>query len=166
MGLPLVALLALVATFGTGGAAAVIDRASGRIPNALLAAGTSVVVGMMAAEAIATSPSHAVGALVGVLVVGAPLFFIAVLTNRRALGGGDVKLAALFGMSLGFVDAIGPKAMLGCTLLAWIVLAMRPRRGERFVFGPAVCTAGCASLALLLMIHVAGVQLSIFRPTA
>jgi hypothetical protein len=70
IGLPFVARAVLVVAFGVGGAAAVIDVASGRIPNALLATAAAAVIVLTAVQATTTSAEHAERAIVGALVVG------------------------------------------------------------------------------------------------
>lgn len=78
------------------------------------------------------------GVLMGVLI---PLFFMAliIITKGKGMGGGDVKLGAFLGISLGF-----PKGILAVSLAfftgagaALILIFLKKKKfGENLPFGP------------------------------
>jgi prepilin peptidase CpaA len=93
-----------VAVLALGAAAAAIDSATRRIPNALTVA--SAVAGVLFAAA--TGGVHGLGWSVAGWFVGLLLFLP--LFALRAMGGGDVKLLAAFG------------AWLGPALVCWVAV--------------------------------------------
>ena len=172
-------LNALVAV-GVSFAAAIIDHRTGCIPNRLVAIGAAIAVGTrLWLAAFLNGPSAIFSALI-VSVLGAlacgliPL----ALYLGRGMGGGDVKLLAVCGISLG--PTIGLEAELyafglgalyafgraayggvlwqtlrGSTLL--LTNPIVPRRFQKQVapsvltpirFGPAICCGVVASIAL------------------
>lgn len=155
--LPAFLLLALV-----GPLLAAVDLASSRLPEALTlptAAGTGA---LLAAAAAATGSWADLGRAV---VAAAALFcgyLLLALTSGNRLGGGDVTLAGVLGLALGWVS--WPAVLLGA-LLPWLVQApfalrlrldRRPGRRTELPFGPALLAGayltllGPAALAALL----------------
>ena len=139
-----IALIALVhaALIGIGGWLAVIDARSHRLPNRIVLPTLGVLIALAAVDALATGRSaELVRALLGMLILGA---FYAVLRgiSRAGMGGGDVKLAALIGLVLGWHGwqalEIGAASafVLGALYAIVLVALRRAHRRTRIAFGP------------------------------
>jgi leader peptidase (prepilin peptidase)/N-methyltransferase len=154
----------LGAGFALVGLLAGIDWASGRIPNQLVLPGLAAAVAIIAIATPAVgSLSLLVGAATGVLVVAGPLTLAALVSDRQAVGGGDVKLAALVGMLTGVVDVLAAETALAVVLAGWVLLALSSRaRGRRmFVLGPVLAFAGLVGLAVAALLSAQGVDVKL-----
>ena len=100
-----------------------------------------------------------------VLIAGAPWLAVALATSNRGVGGGDVKLAALLGLSLGQIDLLAVEIQLALALLTWVVLAIiaRRRQRDRFVFGPALVGSAIAAVVVCAILQRSGLVLDIQR---
>jgi leader peptidase (prepilin peptidase) / N-methyltransferase len=142
------------------------DLATGRIPNrqvtwALVAGGLLMAVSTVAFGSV----DLLTRSLLGVLVAGVPWLVAAIATNNRGVGGGDVKLAALLGLSLGQIDLLAVEIQLALALLTWVVLAFITRRRgrDRFVFGPALVGSSIAAVVVCAILQRSGLVLDIQR---
>jgi leader peptidase (prepilin peptidase) / N-methyltransferase len=124
-------------------AAAVVDRAEGRLPDGLVA-GTAAVPVVLVVFGIVGWP----GTLVGAAVTLGPLLAVH-LVSPAVIGFGDVKLAAALGGVLGVIDWRGGIAALaigsGCALLT----AAATRR-RAVPLGPGLVAGACVVLVALL----------------
>jgi leader peptidase (prepilin peptidase)/N-methyltransferase len=112
------ALPVLLAVAVVGLVLAVVDLACLRLPDPLVvAAGTLALGGLTGAALLAGTPGRLVGALVGAVLAGAAHVLLALLPRSR-LGFGDVKLAAVLGLPLGW---LGRDALLTGLLLAHLL---------------------------------------------
>ncbi len=116
------------------------------IPNRLVYPG--------AALALSAAPLLPAESYTSALTGGAvalTLFTLVYLVHPHAIGEGDVKLAALIGLGLGFPDgltALFLGALLG-GLAAGAALALRRvRLGSTMAYGPYLC-AGAVAVGLL-----------------
>ena len=140
--------------FGALGVAlAAIDIAVQRIPDRLTLPAYPVLILLLAAAALL---GHQGGDLVRALLGGlllAAAFLLMALLRPGQLGGGDVKLAGLAGLTLGWLG--WPALLLGtvlgfvlCAIYGLVLLAMR-----RVTLAGAVCfgpfLVGGAILAML-----------------
>ncbi|MET8122673.1 prepilin peptidase [Micromonospora sp. NPDC005189] len=148
------ALPVLLAVAAVGLVLAVVDLACLRLPDPLvLAAGVLALVGLTGAALLAGTPGRLVNALVGAAVAGAAHVLLALLPRSR-LGFGDVKLAAVLGLPLGWLgrDALLTGLLLPHLLHGGLVLgllaARRVRRDTLLPLGPALLAG--AWLAVLL----------------
>ena len=88
--------------------------------------------------------------LLSALVYGGGILLISLaldrVLGRESLGGGDVKLIAVVGLYLGFIQ--GLFAIIFACLLGLAMLAFRRRRGggETLPFGPAIAASAGAML--------------------
>lgn len=126
--------------------AALVDRRSGRLPNALVAAAAGL--GAVACDAADTGAA----AILGVTVAATPLLIMH-LAASSALGFGDVKFAA----SAGIVVAAQhwPSAVSVPLLALLIALASRfaGRQRER-PFGPALLVGAAVAVAVASFVPV------------
>ena len=109
-------LLATWALFAVAGIAlVVVDVRTRRVPDVIVVPGLLAVVVLLTAEAVRIGdPSRAVGVAGGAAAAFAAFLALHVI-RPAALGGGDVKLAALVGAPLGWW---GPEAVASGLLLA------------------------------------------------
>jgi leader peptidase (prepilin peptidase)/N-methyltransferase len=137
----------LPALCATGGAlvAGIVDARTGYIPDRV--SGATALAALLLAAACGTVPA----ALCGALAAGGALLALYVLTNRRGLGLGDVKLAAAIGLGFGpgaSIVALGAAFLAGGAYASWLLLARRARRGDAVRFGPFLA-GGALAVALL-----------------
>lgn len=139
-----IALLSLVhiALVGIGGWLIVIDARTHRLPNRIVLPTLAALLVLTAIDALATGQSrHFIRAVLGMLILGG---FYAVLRgiSRAGMGGGDVKLAAVIGLVLGWHGwqslAIGAAAafVLGALYALVLILLRRADGATRIAFGP------------------------------
>ncbi|MET8083491.1 prepilin peptidase [Micromonospora sp. NPDC005237] len=138
------ALPVLLAVAAVGLVLAAVDLACLRLPDSLVAAaGLLALGGLTGAALLAGTPGRLVGALVGAAVSGAAYVLLALLPGSR-LGFGDVKLAAVLGLPLGWLgrDALLtglllPHLLHGILVLGLLV-ARQVRRETLLPLGPAL----------------------------
>lgn len=139
--------------FSTLLAVSVVDLRIFRIPNRIVfpALGVTVVLVVIASYVLAPSNSIALDAIkhaaVGMLTYFA-ILFVFHMVYPRGLGFGDVKLALLMGLSLGWLGSSADQAaylafialFFGCVLGIVFGLGMRfiKGKGGAFPFGPAL----------------------------
>jgi leader peptidase (prepilin peptidase)/N-methyltransferase len=90
-------------------------------------------------------------AILGVLVLSAFLFLIYILSRGRAMGLGDVKLAALIGLMLGLASGIAALIIafiIGAVVSLAIVLVRKKKLKDAVPFGPFL-TLGVLSVIFL-----------------
>lgn len=121
---------------------AIVDARTHRLPNRIVLPAYPVALGLLALACLAGWPW---GALLRGLVGGAALFgfyLLLRLVQPRGMGGGDVKLAGLVGLHLGFLGweqlAVGAFAgfLLGGLYGVLLILTRRGRGTSRLAFGP------------------------------
>jgi leader peptidase (prepilin peptidase) / N-methyltransferase len=137
-----------------GVALAAIDITVHRLPNRLTLPAYPVLIALLAVAAIA---DHDVSALVRALLGGVALaggYLLLALLRPGQLGGGDVKLAGVAGLALGWLgwSTLISGAVLGFLLSAVVSLALLTLRRitlrSEICFGPFLL--GGALLAILL----------------
>ncbi|MFI6782255.1 prepilin peptidase [Micromonospora sp. NPDC050276] len=131
-----------------------VDLVCLRLPDPLvLGAGLLALGGLTAAALLSGTPGRLVGALGGATVAGVTHVLLALLPGSR-LGFGDVKLAAVLGLPLGWLgrDALLAGLLLPHVLHGGLVLgllaARKVHRNTLLPLGPALLTG--AWLAALL----------------
>ena len=138
------ALLALVhvALVGIGGWLVVIDARTHRLPNRIVLPTLAALIALAAVDALVAGRSGAlVRGLLGMVILGG---FYAVLRgiSRAGMGGGDVKLAAVIGLLLGWHGwqalLIGAASafVLGALYALGLMLLRRADATTRIAFGP------------------------------
>ncbi|WBB65825.1 A24 family peptidase [Micromonospora sp. WMMD812] len=133
---------------------ALVDLACLRLPDPLVGLAALIAgVGLTGAALVAGTPERLLGALGGAAVAGAAHVLVALLPGSR-LGFGDVKLAAVLGLPLGWLGwpalwlgLLLPHLLNGVLVLA-LLATRRVRRDTPLPFGPALLAG--AWLATLL----------------
>jgi prepilin signal peptidase PulO-like enzyme (type II secretory pathway) len=90
-------------------------------------------------------------AILGALVLSAFLFLIYILSRGRAMGLGDVKLAALIGLMVGLASGIAALIIafiIGAVVSLAIVLVRKKKLKDAVPFGPFL-TVGVLSVIFL-----------------
>lgn len=83
------------------------------------------------------------------IVVGGGIFLVIILASGGGMGGGDMKLGAMFGAFLGWklgLVALFIAVLLGGATAVALLVAGRVRRKEPIPFGPFLAVGGAASL--------------------
>jgi leader peptidase (prepilin peptidase)/N-methyltransferase len=150
-GQPVAAAFGFLATLGI--ALGAIDIAAHRLPDRLTLPAYPVLIVLLGAAALVSHQgSHLGRALLGGAALGAAFLVLALLRPGQ-LGGGDVKLAGLAGLALGWLGwhTLILGAALSFVLCAVISLALLATRrlslGSSICFGPFLL--GGAILALV-----------------
>lgn len=119
-----------------------LDLACHRLPDIVTVPTAAVLVaGLLVASSWTGSWSDLVRALLSGLVLGAAFLALA-LISPRSLGLGDVKLAALLGLFLGWFGwpavavAVIATFLLGGLTALLLVLSRRATRSTELAFGP------------------------------
>lgn len=150
-GQPVVAAFAFLGAVGV--ALAQVDAAVQRLPDRLTLPAYPAVIALLAGAAVAdhAGSSFARAVFCGLILTAA--YLVLGIASRGQLGGGDVKLAGLIGLSLGWMSwqTMITGACLGFVLAAVAGLALlaagRASRRSLISFGPFML--GGAFLALL-----------------
>ena len=162
------ALLALVAFLYLSAisiALALIDLDVHRLPNAITLPGYAIGAALLVPAALlAGEPGRVLGAAVGMIALAGFYLLLAVI-RPGGMGMGDVKLAGVLGLFLGYlswgaliVGALGAFLLGGIFSLALIV-ARRAGRASRIPFGPWMLAG--AWLGIIAGDWIAGGYLSI-----
>jgi leader peptidase (prepilin peptidase)/N-methyltransferase len=129
-----------------------IDLAHHRLPNALVLPSYPVGLALLGAAALARGDGDGyVRALAGMATLYAGYFVLA-LAHPAGLGFGDVKLAGLLGLYLGWLgwDVLAVGAVLGVFAggLAGLLLLLtgRATRRSAIAFGPAMLAGAFAAV--------------------
>lgn len=140
------ALPVFLALAAVGLVLASVDLACLRLPDPLvLTAGLLALAGLAGVAVLADDPAGLLGALAGAVVAGAAHVLLALLPGSR-LGFGDVKLAVVLGLPLGWLgrDALLTGLILAHVLHGALVLgllaARQVRRDTLLPLGPALLT--------------------------
>jgi leader peptidase (prepilin peptidase) / N-methyltransferase len=154
---PELPLYVALAVYGTGLGA--VDLICHRLPTMLVYAGLAVGLLGFTAVAAGTGEWGALGRAVLGSAALAAVFLALYLVPGQNLGFGDVRLAGLLGLFLGW---LGWPAVIWGALLPWLVnapvtlgllLARRVHRKSRLPFGPAML-AGAVLATLVAALRV------------
>jgi leader peptidase (prepilin peptidase) / N-methyltransferase len=131
----IVFLSALVAVTG-------IDLAHQIIPDRITLPG--ILAGLVAN--LATGRVGLVDAVLGI-AIGGGLFLVIIVASRGGMGGGDMKLGAMFGAFLGWqvaLVALFIAVLLGGIVAVALLLSGRVGRKDPVPFGPFLAAGGAA----------------------
>jgi leader peptidase (prepilin peptidase)/N-methyltransferase len=115
------------------------------IPNTISLPG--IVLGL-AASLVPASPVHFLNALIGALL-GGGIFYLVAVVSKGGMGGGDIKLIAMFGAFLGWQKClltIFAGVLLGSVVGIVLILLKRKGRKDPIPFGPFLCIGALVSL--------------------
>ena len=148
------ALAAFVYLGALGVVVSVIDLHTHRLPNRIVLPSFPVVVALLAVAAGMQGRWWSLGraALAMALVVG--FYLVLGLAFEHGLGLGDVKLAGLLALALGWLGwaevATGVLAAWGLAALAALAVhLMRPRQRDRaMALGPFLCLGALAAVVI------------------
>lgn len=138
----LIELVAFLYLGAIGVALALIDRDTHTLPNRIVVPGYVVGVVLLGASAVLRGDP---GALLRAAIGGAALFlfyFVVAVAAPRGMGFGDVKLAGVLGLFLGYLGwaqlVVGAFAafLLGGLFAVGLLLARRAGRRSGIPFGP------------------------------
>lgn len=134
--------LAHVALLGIGGWLVVIDIRTHRLPDRIVLPTLVASIVTAAIDAVATGEGGPLTrALIGMLVLGG-FYAVLRLISRSGMGGGDVKLAAVIGLVLGWHGwqalAVGAASafVLGALYALVLILLQKANGATRIAFGP------------------------------
>ncbi|MDI6791287.1 MAG: prepilin peptidase [bacterium] len=106
----------------------------------------SIIIGLLATKIPGQTPDWQISfwpALIGMVVGGGAIYFLLVISpfifGKEGMGGGDVKLAALMGVFLGWQKvflALFFGAAIGSVVGLSLIGLGRAKRGEYIPFGP------------------------------
>jgi leader peptidase (prepilin peptidase)/N-methyltransferase len=149
---PVLPLFVALVVLGT--ALGAIDVASRRLPTEIVEPAIAAGAVLLAVLAAATGQWGSLGrALLGAVALGA-VYFLLHLAPGRPLGFGDVRLAVLLGLFLGW---LGWAEVVWGALLPWLVnvpvvlaalLTRRADRKSRLPFGPPMLAGALLAIVL------------------
>jgi leader peptidase (prepilin peptidase) / N-methyltransferase len=140
-------------------ALATIDIDTQRLPDRLLLPYLAASIPALVAVAVVLrEPERITAAYLGAVAYFGFLFFVHLVLGPRAIGFGDVKLAAVMGLYLGFVVTSGGQALalvmwsmlIGFTggALIGIVLLIAHGRSRHYAFGPFLALGAIVAMLL------------------
>lgn len=131
-----------VALFAVGCRLVVIDIRTHRLPDRIVLPTLGILVILVAVDAAVAAESGAtVRALLGMLILGGFYAVLRVL-SRQGIGGGDVKLAAVIGLTLAWHGwqalAVGAASafVVGALYAMGLMVLRRADGATRIAFGP------------------------------
>lgn len=137
-----IVVIAHLVLFAIGCRLTVIDVRTHRLPNRIVLPTLLAVFGLLVVDALSSGRSAPlIRAVLGMLML-AGCYAVMHLVSREGMGGGDVKLAAVIGLVLGWHGwqalAVGGAAafVLGALYAAILIAARRARGSTRIAFGP------------------------------
>jgi leader peptidase (prepilin peptidase)/N-methyltransferase len=123
----------------------VIDLKIQIIPNVISLPG---ILAGLAASLVPLSPVHFWNSLAGMLL-GGGIFYLVAVVSKGGMGGGDIKLIAMFGAFLGWqrcLLTIFVGVLLGSVVGVVLMLLKRKGRKDPIPFGPFLCIGALVSL--------------------
>ena len=137
-----VVVLVHIALAGIGVWLLAIDARTHRLPNRIVLPTLAALLVLVGIDALVTGRSGPlIGAVIGMLVLGS-VYAVLRAASRGGIGGGDVKLAALIGLVLGWHSwqalAVGAASafVLGALYALALMAFRRADRSTRIAFGP------------------------------
>lgn len=150
---PAAALPAFLYLTAVGIALTAIDLDTHRLPNALTLPSYAVGLALLGAAAVVDHDfARLLRAVEGMAVLYAVYFAIVWVTAGRAMGFGDVKLAGVLGLYLGWLGwpelfvGVFAAHLLGGAVAVGLLLAKRVGRRSRVPFGPFLVAGALLSV--------------------
>jgi leader peptidase (prepilin peptidase) / N-methyltransferase len=141
-------VLVHLALLGIGIRLLAVDIATHRLPDRIVlpTLGGALLLAL-ADAAFAGGGARLRGALCGMLILGG-FYALLRLLNRDGMGGGDVKLAALIGLVLGWhgwqslLVGAASAFVLGAAHALWLIVLRRATGSTHIAFGPWMIVGG------------------------
>ncbi|REJ04647.1 prepilin peptidase [Microbacterium bovistercoris] len=150
----IIAGLVHIALVGVGAWLLVIDARTHRLPNRIVLPTLGVLLVLVIVEAPATGDiARLVRSLLGMLLL-AGFYAVMRLASRQGVGGGDVKLAAVIGLVLGWhgwqalVIGAASAFVLGALYALALMALRRADRSTRIAFGPWMIVGAVLGIAI------------------
>jgi len=132
----------------------IIDYATHRLPRGVTF--RAVIVGgpLLALAAINHDDNGRIGVMFASFVVTLALFALLAAFSKGGIGGGDVRLAPVLAMFLGWLGAsnvyigLGGGFILGGIAAAGMLITRRASASTRIAFGPFLCIGAVAVVLL------------------
>jgi leader peptidase (prepilin peptidase)/N-methyltransferase len=131
-----------------------IDARTHRLPNRIVLPALAASLVLVGVDALVTRRTEAlIGALARMLILGG-FYVVLRAMSRDGIGGGDVKLAALIGLVLGWhgwqVLIIGAASafVLGALYALALMAVKRANRSTRIAFGPWMIIGAVLGIAI------------------
>ncbi|MCC9195562.1 A24 family peptidase [Arthrobacter sp. zg-Y820] len=133
---------------------AAVDAATHRLPNRIVLPAYPVSALLLGTAALAAGDAARIAAMVLAGVVLFSAYFLLRFSNPSGLGFGDVKLAGVLGLYLGFAGwpyvLAGTVAgfVLGGLWGVWLILSRRGTAKTAIAFGPFMLAGAALAMAL------------------
>ncbi|MFK4760155.1 prepilin peptidase [Microbacterium sp. ZW T5_45] len=148
-------VLAHVALLGIAGWLVIVDARTHRLPNRIVLPTLAGTVLLAVIDAVCTGSDAALFRAGGGLLILGGFYLVLRLLSRSGMGGGDVKLAALIGLVLGWHGwtslAVGAASafVLGALYALTLILLRRADGSTRIAFGPWMILGAVLGVAVV-----------------
>jgi len=132
----------------------IIDYATHRLPRGVTFRAVIVGCPLLALAAINHDDNGRIGVMFASFVVTLALFALLAAFSKGGIGGGDVRLAPVLAMFLGWLGAshvyigLGSGFILGGITAASMLVTRRASASTRIAFGPFLCIGAVAVVLL------------------
>ena len=133
----------------------IIDYTTHRLPRGVTFRAAIVGGPLLALAAINHDDNGRIGVMFASFIITLVLFALLAASSRGGIGGGDVRLAPVLAMFLGWLGAshvyigLGSGFILGGVVAAGMLITRRASTSTRIAFGPFLCIG--AIIATLLI---------------
>ena len=123
----------------------IIDHATHRLPRGVTFRAAIVGGTLLALAAINHDDNGRIGVMFASFIVTLMLFAVLAAISKGGIGGGDVRLAPVLAMFLGWLGAshvyigLGIGFILGGVMAAGMLVTRRASTSTRIAFGPFLC---------------------------
>ena len=132
----------------------IIDYTTHRLPRGVTFRAAIIGGPLLALAAINLDDNGRIGVMFASFIVTLVLFALLAALSKGGIGGGDVRLAPVLAMFLGWLGAshvyigLGSGFILGGIAAAGMLITRRASASTRFAFGPFLCIGAVASALL------------------
>ena len=130
----------------------IIDYATHRLPRGVTFRAAIVGGPMLTLAAINHDDNGRVGVMLASFIITLVLFALLAALSKGGIGGGDVRLAPVLAMFLGWLGAshvytgLGSGFILGGIAAAGMLITRRASTSTRIAFGPFLCIGAVVAL--------------------
>jgi leader peptidase (prepilin peptidase)/N-methyltransferase len=129
----------------------IIDYTTHRLPRGVTFRAAIVGGPLLALAAINHDDNGRIGVMFASFIITLVLFALLAASSRGGIGGGDVRLAPVLAMFLGWLGAshvyigLGSGFILGGVVAAGMLITRRATKSTRIAFGPFLCIGAVVS---------------------